>query len=543
MLLAGACAAGKSPEAALGGGGAAVTSSSGGGVDSVYGSGGAGGVDIGLGGGAPSTEDDPQTCAEAAARKSYIGCDFWPTVTANMVDEIFDYAVVVANVGQETAEVTVTRAGAFVAAAEAPPGGLATLYLPWVARLKGPYRVDRCNESFDGDLDSVYAAGGAYHLTSTRPVAVYQFNPIEYAGRGGPPGKDWQSCQSVICDGMEEPCFSYSNDASLLFPSTAMTGNYRVTAYSINRRGAPGSIFTVTGTEDGTDVTVKLSSTAQLTAAGGIPATGPGGSFNFSVDAGDVVELVGASGADLSGSLVTATRPVQVLGANRCATVPADVLACDHLEESVVPVETLGRHYIVTVPTSPSGQPIGHVVYLYGNVDGTTLSYPSGRPPGAPATLGAGEVVSLGIVQSNFEVIGDHEFAVNSYLLGAELVDPGVSLGVEKGDPSQTFIVAVEQYRQKYVFLAPPDYDESYVDIIQPPGATILLDGEEVLDTFRRISADFGVVRVKLGPGNAGAHVLTATLPVGIQVLGYGSYTSYNYPGGLNLKLIAPPPR
>ena len=29
--------------------------------------------------------------------------------------------------------------------------------------------------------------------------------------------------------------------------------------------------------------------------------------------------------------------------------------------------------------------------------------------------------------------------------------------------------------------------------------------------------------------------MLTATAPVGIQVIGYGSYTSYQYPGGLNL--------
>jgi hypothetical protein len=29
---------------------------------------------------------------------------------------------------------------------------------------------------------------------------------------------------------------------------------------------------------------------------------------------------------------------------------------------------------------------------------------------------------------------------------------------------------------------------------------------------------------------------------VGIQVLGYGLYTSYQYPGGLNLEIIAPPP-
>ncbi len=29
--------------------------------------------------------------------------------------------------------------------------------------------------------------------------------------------------------------------------------------------------------------------------------------------------------------------------------------------------------------------------------------------------------------------------------------------------------------------------------------------------------------------------MLTASAPVGIQVLGYGAYTSYQYPGGLNL--------
>jgi hypothetical protein len=35
---------------------------------------------------------------------------------------------------------------------------------------------------------------------------------------------------------------------------------------------------------------------------------------------------------------------------------------------------------------------------------------------------------------------------------------------------------------------------------------------------------------------------MTSTMPVGAQVMGYGAYTSYQYPGGLNLTLIAPPP-
>src|SRR5436309_2069423 len=46
---------------------------------------------------------DPTTCAEAAMNKTYIGCDYWPTVVANPVWSIFDYAVVVSNPGTNPA--------------------------------------------------------------------------------------------------------------------------------------------------------------------------------------------------------------------------------------------------------------------------------------------------------------------------------------------------------------------------------------------------------------------------------------------------------
>jgi len=39
-----------------------------------------------------------------------------------------------------------------------------------------------------------------------------------------------------------------------------------------------------------------------------------------------------------------------------------------------------------------------------------------------------------------------------------------------------------------------------------------------------------------------GSHVITSNLPIGVQVMGYGAYTSYQYPAGLNLMVIAPPP-
>jgi hypothetical protein len=91
------------------------------------------------------------------------------------------------------------------------------------------------------------------------------------------------------------------------------------------------------------------------------------------------------------------------------------------------------------------------------------------------------------------------------------------------------------------VFLAPSDYDISFVDVVEPMGAQVLIDGKAT-GAPTMIGSGFGVARVHLGPGNNGAHVLTSNLPVGIQVMGYGSFTSYQYPGGLNLDSIAPPP-
>ncbi|WP_437926608.1 IgGFc-binding protein [Sorangium sp. So ce291] len=527
-----------------GGSGSSGSTATGGGIEDDLGI----GTGSGSGGGdAPELLGDPKTCAEAAASKSYIGCDFWPTVTANIVWSLFDYTVVVANAGDEVAEVEVTRAGASVAQAEIPPNSLTKIYLPWVPELKGP----DANECGSGRSisRSVRVDGGAYHLVSSRPVTVYQFNALEYKGEGGPAGKDWSSCPGYeICDSLsDEPtvgCFSFTNDASLLLPSTAMTGNYRVTGQMGWADVGNGGYMVITGTKDGTSVTVNVAQGGAVVAGGDVPATSGGRSFTLELDEGDVVEVLGDPARDLSGSLITATNPVQVLTGMPCVQSPIGYVACDHIEESVFPAETLGKRYFVSVPTSPGGKIIGHVVRLYGNVDGTALTYPSGRPDGAPTMINAGEVVDLSVVKRDFEVMGDHEFAVSTFMLGAEIVDRSTPRPKQKGDPSQSHATAVEQYRTKYVFLAPSDYDESYVDIIQPLDASVTLDGAAVDVAPAQIGngSGFGVARVRLGPGNNGAHVLTASAPVGIQVMGYGSYTSYQYPGGLNLVAIAPPP-
>jgi len=521
LAAQGACSA--TPENQTGSGG---TGQTGGGGEGAAGSGG-----FGPGSGGGPSEEEPKTCEQAAEIRSYIGCDFWPTVVGNCVWSVFDYAVVVANAGDEPAEFTVTRAGQEVAKETVPPNQLRTVYLPWVPELKGD----------DMDVNtvpvpmtaSVRVEDGAYHLVSSRPVTVYQFNALEYAPQGGPPGKDWSSCPS------SSSCYSYSNDASLLLPSTAFTGNYRITGYPGWSIESIPPYIAVTATQDNTTVNVKLSAQAAVSAGDGVNSAGAGGLVTLTLQAGEVAELVGTGASDFSGSLVQADKPVQVISGMQCVNIPEDQPACDHIEESVFPAETLGRHYVVTVPTGPSNDGSGgHLVRLYGNVDGTSLTYPGGGPSNVPASIDAGQVVDLGIVTEDFEIVGDHEFGVASFQLGATIVDPQG----QRGDPAHSLVTAVEQYRKKYVFLAPADYDVNYLDVVMPMDATVTLDGAPLGVTPTELSSGFGVARVQLGPGNGGAHLLESSAPVGIQVLGYGSFTSYQYPGGLNLETIAPPP-
>jgi len=467
---------------------------------------------------------DPTTCEHAAASRTYVGCDFWPTVLPNVVGTCFHYAVVVANPGDTPAEVTVERNGMIVGRATARPNDLAAISLPWVPELK--VMMGRCDTEHTQPLNaSARVPGGAYHLVSSRPVIVYQFNPLEYRN---------DACNCLF--GM----FSYSNDASLLLPSTAATGNYRVTAMrgqDTEDLHAPGYV-SVTGLRDGTNVRVRLGRNGRVVAGNGIAATGPDGTLTFTIGRGEVARLLGTPDTDLGGALVQADAPVQVLVGSPCIYQPFDRQSCDHIEESVFPAETLGRRYFVHRPTGPRGNAVGHVVRLYGNVDDTLLRWPGGAPPGAPARISAGEVVDLGVVDGDYEVTGDHEFGVAAFMLGQTIVDPALN---GRGDPSQTNVAAVEQYRQTYVFLAPNNYDVSFADVVMPMDAQVTLDGAAITVRPAAIGGMFGVARLPLDRAR-NAHTIRANVPVGVQVMGYGHATSYHYPAGLNLLGIAPPP-
>ena len=545
----------------------------------------AGGLALGgnVGTGATGSGDGtPETCADAALGHTYVGCDFWPTITANPVWQEFEPAVVVANGTATDATVTIDGPAGFHQGVTVKAGGLETVMLKWVMELKGP-EFSLANTSGGRLQASSRVNGGAYHMVSSVPVTAWQFNPLKYT-------LDAPACTRITKGA--GGCRSATNDASLLIPSTAMTESYRVFGYSSKNEGTdwgtvPGGI-TITATKDGTEVQVQLgpkcgveiypttdlgTCVAAGPAGSGIDAKMPGASYALQMNAGDVVELVGAwakdpqtRNADMSGTIVQANKDhnVQVISFNAISQLPdVSVANADHMEETILPGEVLGKKYIVTPPASPLGQSVGHVVRIYGNVDGTQLTYPEGKPAGAPDVINAGDVFQIPalptgqpaaacmttadhcMINTPFVVEGTAAFAVASFMVGGVLQMPGTDATNSQGDPSFTMEVTPEQFRKDYTFLAPIDYMENYADVLLPSGASVLLDGKAVTVAPTAIGGSgWSTLRLPLDSATGGVHKLSTDheLGLGLQVMGFGFATAYYYPGGLNLHRISEPP-
>ena len=474
-------------------------------------------------------------CSPAELGASYLGCEYWPTVTMNGVfEDAFSFAVALGSTSSDTTAVTIEGPD-FSFATSLLPYEVKTLDLPWVLSLKGG--------SFplgpDGNLQSVLptenTTGKAYRIRTDRPVAAYQFNPLEYENTV-PPG----SCPSAQFGG----CFSFSNDASLLLPQNALTDNYLVVGY---RTVFTGDFLAVTATRDGTVVTLKAGAHARSLAGAGVEVV-PNVSVEVPMNMGEVLQLFSkgtSSSQTWSGSTVTANHPVQVLTGAPCATVPDGLVACDHLEETVLPAETLGREYAVTVPRTPESlpdTPYGgrHVVRIHGVHDGTVLTF---DPPAVSAEtmVARGEVIEIEGVVEDFVVSGNAAFAVTHYMIGEGNPNTPSDGGAGAGDPSQSIAIPSEQFRKDYTFVAPVTFDVGFVNVVAPIGAAVEVDGTILTGAdFAPIgSSGKGVARLALS--KTPHHRASASEPFGIVVYGYGQYTSYMYPGGLDLKKIEEP--
>ena len=440
-------------------------------------------------------DPDQGACAGACAGLglSYVGCDYYATVTQQYdlynTAPTHEFAIAVANTAGQVAKVTVTRGANTVTTVNVAANSVQVIVLPWV------------NELTKGTGPSVLVQDGAYRVRATNPVTVYQFNPIKA---------------------------TTTNDASLLLPVNTWRDKYMVASWP-HWSGLP-AFYAVVAREDGTTVTLAPSATGNLIqAGGGVAANGTG---VVTLNEGDVLQVMTANNGDVTGTIVSATKPIEVFGGHDCTNIPANITACDHLEEAMFPIDTLAKEYIVVPPVQVPNNNLdkAQMVRVIASEDNTTLTFTPDQPVNKVLAK-AGDFVQLSMTTAAFKVAADKKIMVAQYMVGQ-------SAGFGTSDPSMLLTVPVEQYRTSYLFYAEKNWTANFVDIIAPTGASVQVDMQAV-NTWKPIGATgFQVAHVPLSNAGDGTHRVTSDLKVGISVYGVLNAGSYWYPGGLDLDLI-----
>ncbi len=492
-------------------------------------------------------------------QKSYLGCEYYGADLDNArlfagydsfgYEEWLDaansqYAVVVSNPdAQLSALVSITRGqptsspptdvceppvpdDSFVAAVVLPPKGLHIFELP--AR----------------NIDGTVQAEKAYRIASNVPIIAYQFNPLENVE-------------------------VFSNDASLLLPTTAIGNDYYVMTRGQTFDLLKGYLTVVGAHPQPTEVTVTV--TAKTLAGDGIPAMQPGDTFTTTLKQFEVLNIeTDFVGADLTGSRVVADRPVVVFGGSEAANAPSTSLcdkvtntcmqdssvscACppdnpdcsqddlcsqfitccaDHLEMQMFPISAWGTEYVAVRSFPRNAEK--DVWRLLAASPGTVVTL---DPPVATVpTLGPGEWYEFES-DGDFLIQSSEPILVGQFLAAQDAPVPGRHPNdAGTGDPAFILIAPTRQFRDNYAFIAPNKYAFDYVSIAAPEGTQVWLDGQLADDAGGARGGPVGTTgwRAIRVPISDGEHRLACPATCSVMVHGYDQYVSYGYPGGLNL--------
>jgi len=447
------------------------------------------------------------SCAPDPKFGAYVGCTFWSVDLPNYPDpftppttpEDLPHALVVSNPGELDTEVSF----------EPPPGFTIDVADPVVpAGQSRVFMMPVINVSDTGITQS------GIRMDATRAVLVHQFNP-------------WDN--------------TFSNDASLLIPEPFLGKKYVVLSWPtsplellpIGAMQNQAGYFTVLAVQDNTEVTVQV--TANTKAGPGVAAMSPGSLQTVTLNRGEVLNVEANplslfENADLSGSTITASKPVAAFGGHEEAVVSSstggDSQCCaDHLEEQLLPLEVLDSDYVAVKAKPRGGEPdVWRVQAAEAGVSVTTVPSIPGLDGVTLASRGDWVEIET---ELSFEIHGTGPLQVGQYLVSQGATEQMT------GDPSLILAIPAARYRDSYVLMVPSDYSSNWITIIKTPATVVSVGGMPVPQTeFTPIGG--GTWEGGYAELQPGVHNVTGDGDFGIVAYGFNSAVSYGYPGGMS---------
>lgn len=295
----------------------------------------------------------------------------------------------------------------------------------------------------------------------------------------------------------------FSTDMSYLIDGNKLGKDYVVAGY----QNILSDQMSVQATQDNTVVTFSPKGAAP---------------FQVTLNAGQT--YLYSANTNLTGSRIQSDKPVAVFSGNKCANVPNNNFACDHLVEQMPSVDALSKTYLVS--QSPRTGAQGDVVRIVATTDNTVVKIDGV----VVATLNAGQFYE-GRVTGGKRIDASEKVLVAQYLVGQDQANANT-------DPAMTIVPGADAWLKSYVFATPSgtaDFPSDYISVIidSDDVNSLKIAGAAVNPAlFSALGAtgySYGVVDVS---ASSGPFSITADSTFQLLLMGFDTYDSYFTYGG-----------
>ncbi len=361
----------------------------------------------------------------------------------------------------------------------------------------------------------------------------------------------------------EEDIFIYvladnnaSNEGYLALPATALGSKYVVSSYGDGSYLYPvytsfPSITTIVGNYNNTVVNFTLGGNSSTTTAGGLS---PYQKESKVLNSGDVwVISTQGNFSDLSGSVISSSKPVSVISGNQSASIPIDNKGNDYIVEMLAPIDSWGTKYYGFSIFNKSENP---VYRLYSKYDSTDI-YVNGEFVTEIFSSGGIEGIGYREYRPDTEsgklsiFSSDKPIDVQLYNTGSE--EDG--LPKINGGPFQMRLIPYEQFSRDIIITMPgtdtynSGFDKTFLVVISKNVASEIIiseinqdnENEKNLDEMNIIENDIftdGTNYYLIEMPARGLFRLKSSQKLASYIYGINNRSAFGYPGSSELKFL-----
>lgn len=252
-----------------------------------------------------------------------------------------------------------------------------------------------------------------------------------------------------------------------------------------------------------------------------------------------------ADNFDFTGTYITSSKPIGVVGGSQCPNIPPEYTYCDHVCDMIPPIRTWAQTY-ATVPFA--NRKGGDSFLIISSKVGQTIY----RNNAVFCVLGKRfeRFFRPDITDASY-FTSDAPFLCVQYINSTTFVDDQGNDNAGIGDPAMVVVNSIEQFTPEVVFQTPTIpagqggfSNYSNVVVHDSAIAKTTFDGQAIAQykATNRMKIPYSeYTAFRIRSLTQGTHVVKSDSGVGVYVYGYGSYDSYAWSGALGIRTFNDP--